>query len=93
MKTLDGTFLGGFLELFVGEDGHLYPLSQRRAQAVADYTTSQGVDAARVTTQGYGAAQPIADNTTEAGKQANRRVEIAIFANEKMKKAAEAGKL
>ena len=52
-----------------------------------------GVDASRITTKGYGSSQPIADNTTEAGKQANRRVEIAIFANEKMKKAAENGTL
>jgi len=76
-----------------GSDAINNPLSQRRAQAVADYTTAQGVDASRITTQGYGSSQPIADNTTEAGKQANRRVEIAIYANEKMKKAAEANKL
>ena len=76
-----------------GSDAINNPLSQRRAQAVADYTTAQGVDASRVTTQGYGASQPIADNTTEAGRQANRRVEIAIYANEKMKKAAEKGTL
>lgn len=76
-----------------GSDAINNPLSQRRAQAVADYTTQQGVDASRITTQGYGSSQPIADNTTEAGKQANRRVEIAIYANEKMKKAAEKGTL
>jgi outer membrane protein OmpA-like peptidoglycan-associated protein len=51
------------------------------------------VDASRIQTRGYGSSQPIADNTTEAGKQANRRVEIAIYANEKMKKAAEEGRL
>ena len=76
-----------------GSDAINNPLSQRRAQAVANYTVSQGVDASRITTQGYGSSQPIADNTTEAGKQANRRVEIAIFANDKMKKAAENGTL
>ncbi|MFD2785319.1 OmpA family protein [Hymenobacter rubripertinctus] len=76
-----------------GSDAINNPLSQRRAQAVANYTIGQGVDASRVTTQGYGSSQPIADNTTEAGKQANRRVEIAIFANDKMKKAAENGTL
>ncbi|MBR7949545.1 OmpA family protein [Microvirga sp. STR05] len=76
-----------------GSDAINNPLSERRAQAVANYTVSQGVDASRITTNGYGSSQPIADNTTEAGKQANRRVEIAIYANEKMKKAAEAGKL
>ncbi|WP_240635350.1 OmpA family protein [Hymenobacter rigui] len=76
-----------------GSDAINQPLSERRAQAVANYTTSQGVDAARITTQGYGSSQPIGDNSTVEGKQANRRVEIAIFANEKMKKAAEKGTL
>lgn len=76
-----------------GSDAINNPLSQRRAQAVADYTTAQGVDVSRITTQGYGSSQPIADNSTEAGRQANRRVEIAIYANEKMKKAAEKGTL
>jgi outer membrane protein OmpA-like peptidoglycan-associated protein len=76
-----------------GSDAINQPLSERRAQAVANYTTSRGVDASRIQTRGYGSSQPIADNTTEAGKQANRRVEIAIYANEKMKKAAEEGRL
>ncbi|SET77273.1 OmpA family protein [Hymenobacter actinosclerus] len=76
-----------------GTDAINNPLSERRAQSVANYTIAQGVDAGRVTTKGYGSSQPIADNTTEAGKQANRRVEVAIFANEKMKKAAENGTL
>ncbi|WP_238388003.1 OmpA family protein [Hymenobacter sediminis] len=76
-----------------GSDAINQPLSERRAQAVANYTQQQGVDAARITSKGYGSSQPIADNTTAAGKQANRRVEIAIFANEKMKKAAENGTL
>lgn len=76
-----------------GSDAINQPLSERRAQAVANYTQQQGVDAARITSKGYGSSQPIADNTTAEGKQANRRVEIAIFANEKMKKAAENGTL
>ncbi|SHI63161.1 Outer membrane protein OmpA [Hymenobacter daecheongensis DSM 21074] len=76
-----------------GSDAINQPLSERRAQAVANYTTSQGVDASRVTATGYGSTQPVADNTTVEGKQANRRVEVAIYANEKMKKAAEQGRL
>ncbi|UOQ72235.1 OmpA family protein [Hymenobacter cellulosilyticus] len=76
-----------------GSDAINQPLSERRAQAVANYTIGQGVDAARVQTKGYGSSQPVADNTTAEGKQANRRVEVAIFANEKMKKAAENGTL
>lgn len=67
------------------------PLSVNRAKSVADQLLAEGVEASRVTTQGFGSSVPVADNSTEAGKQANRRVEIAIFANEKLKKAAEKG--
>ena len=76
-----------------GTDAINLPLSERRAQAVASATAAKGVDASRISTHGYGATQPVADNATPAGKQANRRVEVAIFANEKMKKAAEKGEL
>ena len=68
-------------------------LSERRAQSVANYAAQMGVDRSRMTTQGYAFDQPVADNSTEAGRAQNRRVEIAIFANEKMKKAAERGDL
>lgn len=74
-----------------GNDAINNPLSVRRAQAVANYTQQQGVDASRFQVNGYGSRQPVADNSTEAGRRANRRVEIAIFANEKLKKAAERG--
>jgi outer membrane protein OmpA-like peptidoglycan-associated protein len=76
-----------------GSDAINQPLSERRAQAVASETIAKGVDPSRVTTKGLGSTDPIADNTTAEGKQANRRVEVAIFANEKMKKAAENGTL
>lgn len=76
-----------------GSDAINQPLSERRAQAVANETRARGVAAERITTQGYGSTQPVADNATMEGKQANRRVEIAIYANEKMKKAAEKGQL
>jgi len=68
-------------------------LSERRAQSVADFAAAQGVSRNRMTTQGFAFDYPVADNSTAAGRQANRRVEIAIFANEKMKKAAERGDL
>jgi hypothetical protein len=42
---------------------------------------------------GYGEAQPVADNATTEGKAKNRRVEVAIYANKRMKKAAEHGEL
>ena len=76
-----------------GSDAINQPLSERRAQAVASSTIAKGVASSRVTTQGYGSTQPVGDNTTPQGKQANRRVEVAIYANEKMKKAAEDGRL
>ena len=76
-----------------GSDAINQPLSERRAQAVATATIAKGVSVSRVTTQGYGSSQPVADNTTAEGKQANRRVEVAIYANDKMKKAAENGTL
>ena len=76
-----------------GTDAINQPLSENRAQSVSSALTSDGVAGSRITTKGYGSSQPVADNSTEAGKQANRRVEIAIFANEKMKKAAENGTL
>lgn len=69
------------------------PLSERRAQSVSDYLASMGVDRSRMTTMGYADDQPIADNSTADGRRQNRRVEIAIYANDKMKKAAERGEL
>jgi outer membrane protein OmpA-like peptidoglycan-associated protein len=56
-------------------------LSQRRAAAAADYLATQGVSAGRLRTSGRGEAEPIATNDTDAGRQLNRRVEIAIYAN------------
>ncbi|QKG57524.1 OmpA family protein [Hymenobacter sp. BRD128] len=76
-----------------GTDAINQPLSEQRAQSVANALTAQNVAGSRITTKGYGSTQPVGDNSTAEGKQANRRVEVAIFANEKMKKAAEAGTL
>ncbi|MFK7899883.1 MAG: OmpA family protein [Cyclobacteriaceae bacterium] len=66
-------------------------LSEKRAQSVANHLTSLGVANTRVNTQGAGELSPVADNNTEAGKRANRRVELAVYANEDMKKAAKRG--
>ena len=54
-------------------------LSSRRAQTVRDYIASKGVDAGRMTVRGYGESQPVADNTTSAGKAQNRRVVLRIL--------------
>jgi outer membrane protein OmpA-like peptidoglycan-associated protein len=61
-----------------GNDGINLPLSRDRARSVTEYLSTRGVQSARMAAQGFGANQPVADNTTEAGKQANRRVEIKI---------------
>ncbi len=76
-----------------GDDEHNHALAVRRAQSVSAYVVGQGVRSARISTMGYGENQPVADNTTDEGKAANRRVEIAIYANKRMQKAAEKGEL
>lgn len=53
-------------------------LSDDRAQAVRDYLISKGVEPTRLTARGFGASQPIADNSTSEGQAANRRVELAV---------------
>lgn len=68
-------------------------LSDKRAQSVSDYLAGLGVAGKRMTTEGYGPDQPVADNDSDYGRQQNRRVEVAIFANEKLKKKAEKGQL
>ena len=77
-----------------GSDKINDPLSVNRATSVANYLVNQGVAQNHlVDLLGYGSRQPVADNTTEAGKQANRRVEVFIYASEQMIKDANAGKL
>jgi OOP family OmpA-OmpF porin len=62
----------------VGSDASNLELSQRRADAVRDFLLQNGVNAARLTTRGYGKASPVASNDTSAGRQQNRRVELII---------------
>jgi outer membrane protein OmpA-like peptidoglycan-associated protein len=68
-------------------------LSDKRAKSVSNYLKSLSVSENRISNVGYGPDQPIGDNATEAGRQQNRRVEVAIFANDKLKKKAEAGEI
>lgn len=58
-----------------GTDDYNMKLSQRRSQSVADYLKTKGVTN-KLTAKGYGETTPIADNSTEAGKSQNRRVEL-----------------
>lgn len=74
-----------------GSDEHNMDLSIRRAEAVKSYIASAGVSGTRLTTQGKGESEPIADNTTADGRSQNRRVEIAIVANDQMKAEAKQG--
>jgi outer membrane protein OmpA-like peptidoglycan-associated protein len=62
----------------VGSDKYNQDLSQRRALSVAQYFESQQVNALRLATAGKGESQPVASNNSEAGRQANRRVEIYV---------------
>jgi len=64
-------------------------LSVRRAQSVANQLTGAQVAPIRFHIMGYGEDQPVASNDTAEGRQKNRRVEIAIYANDKLKKVAE----
>ena len=71
-----------------GTEEHNRDLSISRAQSVATTLSGDQVNATRFTIMGYGEAQPIADNGTADGRQSNRRVEIAIYANDKLKSVA-----
>jgi outer membrane protein OmpA-like peptidoglycan-associated protein len=61
-----------------GSDQYNLELSRRRAESVANYLVSRGVARSRIETLGYGEQYPVGDNTTVAGREQNRRVEIRI---------------
>jgi outer membrane protein OmpA-like peptidoglycan-associated protein len=71
-----------------GTDSYNQGLSVRRAESAANYLRSQGVSSGRLRTVGRGESEPIASNDTEAGQQANRRVEVAIYANAEARRNA-----
>lgn len=72
-----------------GTREHNLDLSERRARAVAHYLAGLNVASSRFSIMGYGPDQPVAANDTAEGRQKNRRVELAVMANEKMKKEAQ----
>jgi outer membrane protein OmpA-like peptidoglycan-associated protein len=76
-----------------GEGTYNQKLSENRAAAVEDFLLTQGIKDNRVTTKGYGETQPLDSNDSEVGKQKNRRVEVAIYANNEMKRLAKKGEL
>jgi OmpA-OmpF porin, OOP family len=61
-----------------GSDDVNVPLSQKRSEAVKTYLLKKGLKQSQIEAKGYGAEKPIADNTTEAGRSKNRRVEIVL---------------
>jgi outer membrane protein OmpA-like peptidoglycan-associated protein len=66
----------------VGSADYNMRLSYRRAESARQFLVGQGVPAARIRVEGRGMTEPVATNETEAGRQQNRRVEVAIFASE-----------
>jgi outer membrane protein OmpA-like peptidoglycan-associated protein len=65
-----------------GSEEYNQSLSERRAESVANYFVSQQVSRPRLSTAGVGESRPRADNSTESGRQQNRRVEIIIIPNQ-----------
>jgi OmpA-OmpF porin, OOP family len=61
-----------------GSDAYNQELSSRRAEAVRNFLITNGISSDRVMARGYGEAYPVTTNTTEAGRQQNRRVEVVI---------------
>ncbi len=69
-------------------------LSQERAQSVSSYLLGCGVSTSQIkSVEGMGESNPVADNSTEAGRQENRRVEVYMYASQQMIQQAEAGTL
>lgn len=63
----------------VGDKKSNQLLSERRAQSVTDYLTTNGIDGSRLSAKGYGDTKPIAPNTDEAGRAKNRRTEATVL--------------
>ena len=72
----------------VGTDAYNMSLSARRAASAEAYLVSRGVGVTRLRSTGRGETEPIASNDTEVGRQKNRRVEVAIYANQALKAQA-----
>lgn len=72
-----------------GSDNYNMNLSKRRAESVANFLRNKNLQESRIRTAAYGESQPKFPNDSDANMAKNRRVEFAIYANEKMKKEAE----
>jgi outer membrane protein OmpA-like peptidoglycan-associated protein len=72
----------------LGSTQYNQDLSTRRANSASAYLAQQGVSASRLQPTGRGELEPLASNDTEAGRQKNRRIEVAIYANKAARVAA-----
>jgi outer membrane protein OmpA-like peptidoglycan-associated protein len=63
----------------VGNEPDNLKLSQQRANAVRDYLIKKGINPGRLVAKGYGSSRPVDDNSTDEGRQKNRRTEITIL--------------
>lgn len=84
--SINKRFNGGEVRVYgytdaQGSTGYNKELAQQRANAVNAWMQANGVDASRISVNAIGEGQPVATNSTEAGRQQNRRVEIAAKAN------------
>ena len=71
-----------------GTDGYNQDLSEKRASAAVDFLSAQGVSQGRLRPSGKGETDPVASNDDETGRARNRRVEVAIYANEEWRDEA-----
>jgi outer membrane protein OmpA-like peptidoglycan-associated protein len=62
----------------VGGDAYNLKLSQNRADSVRTFLISQGISSGSVAAEGFGKTRPVADNSSAAGRQQNRRVELVV---------------
>jgi outer membrane protein OmpA-like peptidoglycan-associated protein len=76
-----------------GSDEFNMALSEKRANAVKDFFVAKGISADRLSASGHGETKPKYVNDSEANRQKNRRVELAVVANDKMQKEAKEGNL
>jgi len=75
----------------VGAEGYNQNLSEQRAESAGNFLVRAGVAPNRIRTTGLGEMEPVASNATDAGRQENRRVEVAIFASEEYRKRLTGG--
>jgi outer membrane protein OmpA-like peptidoglycan-associated protein len=69
-----------------GEESYNQSLSERRSDSARSYLIGAGLESGRVRALGRGEIEPVQTNDTDAGRQANRRVEVAIYASEEMQR-------